>query len=92
MLSFYPGPSKVYNALGSYLHEAFTSGILSANHRSPPAMELVEKTVRLFREKMGLPTDYELYFLSSATEAWEVVGQSLARGPSVHLYLSLIHI
>lgn len=86
MLSFYPGPSKVYDTVGGYLQDAFTSGLLSINHRSPQAMQLVEKTIFLFRKKMGLPASYALYFLSSATEAWEVIGQSLGRGASVHVY------
>jgi len=34
MITFAPGPSKVYDALPNYLQDAYAQGILSANHRS----------------------------------------------------------
>jgi phosphoserine aminotransferase len=86
MITFYPGPSKVYSSVEGYLNDAFRSGILSANHRSPQAMTLVEKTIDLLKEKLRIPPQYSVYFVSSATEAWEIVGQSLVGKGSVHIY------
>lgn len=85
-MTFYPGPSKVYPQVAQYLQDAYASGILSANHRSPAFMDLVRQTERLLREKLAIPSEYSLYFVSSATECWEIIAQSLTRRESVHVY------
>jgi phosphoserine aminotransferase len=86
MTSFYPGPSQIYPQIADYLQDAFHSGILSANHRSAQCMALVEETLGLFHEKLNLPTDYSIYFTSSATECWEIISQSIISPRFVHIY------
>lgn len=86
MITFAPGPSKVYDALPNYLQDACNQGILSANHRSSVFMELYRNTEQLFREKLGVPDDYTLLFTSSATENWELISQSLVEQESFHIY------
>jgi phosphoserine aminotransferase len=86
MITFAPGPSKVYDALPQYLQDACAEGILSANHRSAVFMNLYRETEQLFREKLNLPADYTLLFTSSATESWEIISQSLVEQSSYHLY------
>ncbi|NDE60792.1 MAG: alanine--glyoxylate aminotransferase family protein [Cyclobacteriaceae bacterium] len=86
MITFAPGPSKVYDALPSYLQDAYTQGILSANHRSGVFMDLYRNTESLFREKLQMPADFTLLFTSSATESWEIISQSLVEKASYHLY------
>ena len=86
MITFAPGPSKVYDALPQYLQEAYTQGILSANHRSSVFMNLYRETEQLFRDKLQLPEDFKLLFTSSATENWEIISQSLVAHSSHHLY------
>lgn len=86
MISFYPGPSKVYPQVAQYLQDAYASGILSVNHRSPAAMALVARTFDLLREKLAIPAGYTLYFTSSATECWEIIAQSLTQSGSTHVY------
>ncbi|MCY7351662.1 MAG: aminotransferase class V-fold PLP-dependent enzyme [Cytophagaceae bacterium] len=85
-MTFYPGPSKLYPQVAQYLQDAYDSGILSANHRSPAFMDLVRETERLLHEKLAIPTDYYIYFVCSATECWEIIAQSLTRRESVHAY------
>ena len=34
MISFYPGPSRVYDEIPLYVKDAFKAGIMSINHRS----------------------------------------------------------
>ncbi len=79
MITFYPGPSKLYPEVREYLVEAFDSGILQMNHRSLPFMQLMEDTLTNFKSKMGVPEEYEVYFTSSATECWEILAQSVLR-------------
>lgn len=86
MITFAPGPSKVYDALPAYLQDAYVQGILSANHRSAVFMDLYRDTEQLFREKLQVPADFTLLFTSSATESWEIISQSLVEQSSYHLY------
>lgn len=86
MITFYPGPSKIYPQVEQYLQEAYRSGILSMNHRSQGFMDVLKETLRLMREKLAIPADYSIYLVSSATEAWEIVAQSLTQQHSAHHY------
>lgn len=86
MLTFAPGPSKVYDALPKYLQDAYEAGILSANHRSNAFMHLYQETETLMREKLHMPDDYKLLFTSSATENWEIITQSIVERASFHIY------
>jgi phosphoserine aminotransferase len=78
-VSFYPGPSRIYSNIAEYIYEAYMSGILSANHRSEPFTQLMAETKKLLHEKLLIPDNYEICFVSSATECWEIVAQSLVR-------------
>jgi phosphoserine aminotransferase len=86
MVSFYPGPSQVYPKVKRYLNDAYTENILSINHRSTEFEALCKKTVALLKKKLKIPSDYRVYFFSSATECWEVVAQSLVQQESLHLF------
>jgi phosphoserine aminotransferase len=56
MITFAPGPSKVYDALPAYLQDAYVQGILSANHRSPEKMIAVDTTSSMG----GIALDFSL--------------------------------
>ncbi len=85
-MTFYPGPSKVYPQVGQYLQDAFAEGILSVNHRSDECMQITRGAIEGLHHKLNIPQDYFIYFISSATEAWEIIAQSLTRNKSVHYY------
>ena len=86
MLSFYPGPSKVHPEVLGFIQEAFSNGVVSINHRSERFEVLLKYTLQILHEQWNIPQDYTLYFISSATEAWEIVAQSLIKEKSLHLY------
>lgn len=86
MITFYPGPSKVYPQVADYAAEAVQQGIVSLNHRSAGFMDIVKETVRLLHEKLAIPADYHIALVSSATECWEIVAQSLTETASLHPY------
>jgi phosphoserine aminotransferase len=86
MISFYPGPSRVYNEIPKYTKDAFKSGIMSINHRSDDFMKMSEKTINLLKQKLNIPKSYTIFFTSSATECWEIIAQSLVKEKSFHLY------
>lgn len=86
MISFYPGPSRVYDNIPRYVKDAHAQGILSMNHRSAECMALVKKTITLLKRKLSIPKDYTILFTSSATECWEIIAQSWITHKSFHLY------
>ena len=86
MISFYPGPSRVHDAIPKWVEAAHRKGVLSMNHRSPEFVALSKKTIHLLREKLGIPSDYTIFFTSSATECWEIIAQSLISSKSIHLF------
>lgn len=86
MISFYPGPSRVYDEVPKYVKAAHKKGILSLNHRSDEFMHLCEKTVELLKAKLSIPKTYKVFFLTSATECWEVIAQSITNTGSHHIY------
>lgn len=86
MITFYPGPSKVYPQVEQYIHEAFASGLISGNHRSEAFMQMLEQTIANLKLKLDIPAGYEVYFVSSATECWEIIAQSLLVDSSLHIY------
>lgn len=84
--SFYPGPSRVYSKVPKYFREGYKAGILSANHRSEEFMTLAKETKSLLGDKLNVPEGYQILFTSSATECWEIFGQSLADGTTQHFF------
>ncbi len=86
MISFYPGPSRVYDNIPRFVDDAYNQGILSMNHRSDEFMLLCKNTITLIKEKLDVPSSYSVFFASSATECWEIIAQSLIREKSTHIY------
>lgn len=86
MISFYPGPSQVHPRISKYVQDAYREGVLSMNHRSPTCMTLVKQTVMQLKKKLHIPKSYTVLFLSSATECWEVLAQSLVTESCTHIY------
>ncbi|RZS94802.1 aminotransferase class V-fold PLP-dependent enzyme [Cecembia calidifontis] len=86
MITFAPGPSKVYDKLPQYLLDAYQQGIISANHRSAVFMNLYQETETLMREKLHMPEGFRLLFTSSATENWEIITQSIVQSASYHIF------
>ncbi len=86
MISFYPGPSKLYSSIPGFMQEAYEKGVLSINHRSPEFIDISRRTINLFREKLNVPDAYTIFFVSSATECWEIIAQSAIKTKSYHLY------
>lgn len=49
-------------------------------------MHLYQETEELLKEKLDVPEDYKLLFTSSATENWEIIGQSVVEKSSFHIF------
>lgn len=86
MLSFYPGPSKVYEKSLDFIKEAYDLGIPSINHRSNQFMNLYQEIQELIQEKWSLPKGYSIAFTSSATESWEIFIQQNLSGNKINFH------
>lgn len=86
MISFYPGPSKVYPEIPAYVKEAYAQGLLSINHRSQEFVAISSQAISLLKVRLHVPESYTVFFTSSATECWEIISQSLVKEESYHVY------
>lgn len=86
MISFYPGPSKVYEKVPKYVKQAYKEGVLSINHRSKEFVELCSSTQSVLRSNLNIPADYMIFFVSSATECWEIIAQSYPKIYNYHFH------
>ena len=85
MIYFTPGPSEIYFTVPDHLKRAFREGIPSISHRSKQFENIFSQTTGSLRELLGIPSDFVIAFVSSATEIWERSLQSLASEKSFHL-------
>ncbi|WP_242927601.1 aminotransferase class V-fold PLP-dependent enzyme [Pontibacter vulgaris] len=86
MLNFYPGPSKVYPEVRTYLTDAYDEGMLGTPHRGEQFVQLSRAVVGSIKRKLNIPQDYYVFFATSATECWEILTQSLTTKKSFHIY------
>ncbi len=85
-ITFYPGPSKVYPQVRAFMQDAYDEGILSLNHRSSGFMDLCRRAIEGLKTKLAVPPAYAVLLVSSATECWEIIAQSLTTRESFHVY------
>ena len=81
---FTPGPSAIYFTLEQHLKAALKEQVMEINHRSAQAEAYYQTAVENLKSLMGIPEDYEIFFLSSATEIWERQLQNLVIENSFH--------
>lgn len=84
--NFYPGPSKIYPEVGKLYQEAIEQGLFEYNHRSAEFAQIYGHTTTVLKEQLNIPEDYEVFFLSSATECWQVIPQSFVKRNITHIY------
>ena len=61
MISFYPGPSKIYSQIKDFMLEVCDSGILSLSHRSAEFVNLSKETIGILKEKLDIPNTYSVF-------------------------------
>ena len=81
---FNPGPSQLFQGVDQFLQEGFDKDVYSISHRSAQYKEIHENTVSGLRNLISLPDDYNVFFLGSASEAWERIIQNLNPSKSFH--------
>lgn len=81
---FTPGPSALYFTVEEHLKTALKEQVMEINHRSAQAEAYFKTAVENLKSLMNIPQDYEVFFLSSATEIWERQLQNLVIDKPFH--------
>jgi phosphoserine aminotransferase len=86
VLSFAPGPTKIYPQIATYYGLGCEKGIFSLPHRSPEFCAILNRAKLLLHQKLAIPVDYQIAFLSSANECWDTLNRSFADLHFLHLF------
>lgn len=81
---FTPGPSQLFSAVPRFLKDALAKDIPSISHRGKTYQELFATTTDMLRKLLTIPKDYEVFYLSSATEAMERIIENCVKTQSYH--------
>lgn len=83
-IHFTPGPSELYPTVQKHMNTVFEEKIGVISHRSKAFQELYKNTTDQLRKLIQIPDDFEILFLSSATEIWERIMQNCVEQKSFH--------
>ena len=81
---FTPGPSALYFTVSEHIKQALKEQVMEINHRSSQAEGYFFDAVSNLKALMSIPDDYQIFFLSSATEIWERQLHNLVSKNSFH--------
>lgn len=84
-LYFTPGPTQLHPAVKGFIQDALKKNICSISHRSQIFRELYVEAVTNIKKLMGIPEEFEVFFLGSATEVMERIIQSCVNLKSFHV-------
>ncbi len=82
---FTVGPSQLYPTVAEHINTAICEDVASISHRGKRFMDIYKQTTDNLRKLMGIPQDYHIFFLGSATEAMERIIQNTVEAHSFHL-------
>jgi phosphoserine aminotransferase len=83
-VNFTPGPSQIYFTVEDHMRTAFKEGIPSLSHRTAEFEKISSRATEGVKELLGVPSDFHVFFTSSATEIWERSIQNLVIKKSLH--------
>ncbi|MEO8448105.1 MAG: aminotransferase class V-fold PLP-dependent enzyme, partial [bacterium] len=81
---FTPGPTQLYPEVRTFINQALDDNILSLNHRSKEFTEIFRSTCDSLRLLLNIPSDFHIFFLSSATECMDRIIQNVVEKNSFH--------
>lgn len=84
IVNFTPGPSQIYFTVEDHVRNAFREGIPSLSHRTKEFENISMLATDGVKELLGVPSDFHVFFTSSATEIWERSIQNLVANKSLH--------
>ncbi len=84
IVNFTPGPSQLYFTVEDHVRTAFREGIPSLSHRTREFEIISKQATEGVKELLGVPSDFHVFFTSSANEIWERSIQNLVGEKSLH--------
>jgi phosphoserine aminotransferase len=81
---FTVGPSQLYPTAKKHIEKAIQDDICSLSHRSKKFQEIYASAVQNVKNLLGIPENFQIFFLGSATEAMERIIQNCVREHSFH--------
>jgi phosphoserine aminotransferase len=82
---FTPGPSELYPTVRKHIETALDEKIGVISHRSKTFIDLYKNTTDNLRKLLQLPDNFQILYLSSATEIWERIIQNAVEKKTFHL-------
>lgn len=82
---FTVGPSQAYTTLYKHLNQAIKEDIVSLNHRSQEFKTLFSYTTENLKKLLNIPSNYQIFFVSSALESMERILQGCVEKYSSHI-------
>ncbi|MCS7154015.1 MAG: aminotransferase class V-fold PLP-dependent enzyme, partial [Bacteroidia bacterium] len=83
--SFQPGPSQLLPAVEYWTQVALKEGLLSRYHRDAVWKGIFRKAQEALSRYLDLPEGWLVTFVSSATEAWQILADAAADMYSLHI-------
>jgi phosphoserine aminotransferase len=81
---FTPGPSELYPTVPAHVKTALDLKIGAISHRSKQFQDIFKSTTDGLKALLGLPSDYHIFFLGSATQIWERIIENCVENDSFH--------
>lgn len=85
MRYFTPGPTQLAPSVPRLIEAAIAQDICSISHRSKAFEAIYARATEAIRALLTLPSSHQIFFLASATEAWERIIQNCSRTNTFHL-------
>lgn len=83
-VNFTPGPSQLYFTVADHARTAFREGIPSLSHRTKAFENIVAEANEGLKALLGIPSNFHIFYTSSATEIWERTIENLVEESSLH--------
>lgn len=80
-----PGPTQLHPEAVTGLDEALRHHVCSISHRSEAFLQFYMHTEEKVREIVAVPDDFQLFFLSSSTEAMERIVENCSKERTFHV-------
>lgn len=81
---FTPGPTQLFPTVKKHIQEALKTNVLLISHRSEEFKLIFKNTTNNLKKLLNIPKNYQIFFLSSATEAMERIIENCVEKESFH--------
>lgn len=82
--TFNPGPSQISDATKADIQMAVNSRLLEISHRSADFSAISADCIKGLRKFLQIPSDYHVFYLDSATQAWHSILCNIVAKNSFH--------